>query len=148
MTGPTAAAVDTEPHVYFFWTASDDHSLNAHAFLSKAQTNDAKIRVHMFEVEQSVFNAMLLAKVYERIGLPGLALVPLTITGKHVIIGYSDEATTGREILDRIAECRKVECPDAMRDLVEGARDASLPNVTGPLGLFNMPAATAQPGGC
>lgn len=83
------------------------HSLNAYAFLSKAQTNDAKIRVHMFEVEQRVFNAMLLAKVYERIGLPGLALVPLIIIGKHVIIGYSDEATTGREILDRIAECRK-----------------------------------------
>jgi hypothetical protein len=30
---------------------------------------------------------MLLVKIYERIGLPGLALVPTTIVGKHVIIG-------------------------------------------------------------
>lgn len=141
VTRPTAVAVDTDPQVYFFWAASDGHSLNAHTFLIKAQINGRKIRVRMFEVEQNVFNAMLLAKVYERIGLPGPALVPLTVIGKHVIIGYMDEDTTGREVLKRIAECRKAGCPDAMRDLVDGASDASLPDARGPLGFRRERAA-------
>jgi hypothetical protein len=112
-------AADGEPQVYFFYAESCEHSQKARAFLQKAQLDDRQLRVRGFEVEQNPSNLELLDKVYARIGFPGLALVPVTVVGSHVVVGYVDDGSTGREILERVAECRRQACPDKMRDLIE-----------------------------
>ena len=39
--------------------------------------------------------------------------------GSNIIIGYIDDKTTGKEIVDEIAACRKAGCRDIMRDLLD-----------------------------
>jgi hypothetical protein len=112
-------AADGEAQVYFFHAASCEHSQKARAFLERAQSQDPQLRVRAFEVEQSSSNLELLGKVYARIGFQGLSLVPVTVIGSHVVVGYVDDGSTGRDILERVAECRRQSCPDKMRDLLE-----------------------------
>ena len=112
-------AEDKEPQAYFFWSQSCPYSQAARSFLQSAQRKDPSLRVRDFEVDQSPSNTLLLGKVYERIGLPEFWVVPLTVIGHHVIIGYIHDDTTGQEILDDVAKCRKAGCRDTMQDLID-----------------------------
>lgn len=114
-----ARAQSTEPNVYFFWSASCSYSKMARAFLLNAQQKDANLIIREFEVDQSLPNTLLLGRLYEMIGLPEFWVVPVAVIGHHVVIGYIDDETTGREILDHVAECRKIGCSDAVRNLLE-----------------------------
>jgi glutaredoxin len=111
-----AAAAEHNPKVYYFWSASCSYCQAARLFLDKAQATDAKIKVRDFEVEDNLNNAILLSRVYERIGIPDFSVVPLFVIGTHVVIGFDDAA--GREILDSISDCRKRECRDIVHDLI------------------------------
>jgi Universal stress protein family len=46
-------------------------------------------------------------------------VVSVAVIGHNVVIGYIDDDTTGKEILDHVAECRKTGCPDAVQKLLE-----------------------------
>ena len=116
---PVTRAQSTEPNVYFFWSASCQYSKMARAFLLDAQQKDANLTVREFEVDQSLPNTLLLGRLYHMIGLPEFWVVPVAVIGHDVVIGYTDDETTGREILDHVAECRKTGCPDAVRNLIE-----------------------------
>jgi hypothetical protein len=110
---------DKEPQLYFFWSASCPYSKAARAFLLGAKAKDSKLRIRDFEVDDSVANTLLLGRVYEKIGLPELWVVPVTVIGHHVVIGFIDDETTGAEILGDVKECRKTGCKDSVRDLIE-----------------------------
>ena len=117
---PASQAEGTEPQdVYFFWSASCPYSKAARTFLQAAQAKDARLRIHDFEVDESVASTRLLGRLYEKIGMPEFWVVPVVVVGHHVVIGYVDDETTGAEILSDVAECRKVGCKDAVRDLIE-----------------------------
>lgn len=116
---PATRAQSTEPNVYFFWSASCQYSKMARAFLLDAQEKDAHLTIREFDVDQSLPNTLLLGRLYEMIGLPEFWVVPVAVIGHNVVIGYIDDETTGREILDHVAECRKTSCPDAVRNLLE-----------------------------
>jgi hypothetical protein len=116
---PTVRAQSTEPTVYFFWSASCPYSNMARTFLLKAREKDANLSIREFEVDQSLPNTLLLGRLYDMIGLPDLWVVPVTVVGHHLVIGYIDDETTGQEILEHVAECRKTGCPDAVRNLLE-----------------------------
>jgi glutaredoxin len=120
--GPARAdtgADSAEPVVYFFWSATCPYSKAAKTFLQAAQTKDAALRLRDFEVDKSVDNSRLLARLYDRIGLPETRVVPTIVIGHHIIVGYIDDDTTGREILNAVEKCRKVACKDAVRELIE-----------------------------
>jgi hypothetical protein len=116
---PAARADDTEPELYFFWSASCSYSKAARAFLQASAAKDARLRITDFEVDSSVANMRLLGRLYEKIGLPEFWVVPVVVVGHHVVIGYIDDATTGAEIMRDVAECRKAGCQDAVRDLID-----------------------------
>ena len=116
---PTLQAKGTEPQVYFFWSASCPYSKEARTFLAGAQAKDPRLRIRDFEVDESVANTRLLGRLYEKIGLPEFWVVPVVVVGHHVVIGYIGDETTGAEILSDVAECRKIGCTDAVRDLIE-----------------------------
>lgn len=127
---PVTRAQGTEPNVYFFWSASCQYSKAARTFLLEARQKDAKLTIREFEVDQSLPNTLLLGRLYEMIGLPEFWVVPVAVIGHNVVIGYSDDETTGREILDHVAQCRTTGCPDAVgRLLGESGRydEASAP---------------------
>jgi hypothetical protein len=116
---PAARAADTEPRIYFFWSASCPYSKAARSFLQASSAKDARLRITDFEVDGSVANMRLLGRLYERIGLSEFWVVPVVVIGHHVVIGYIDDASTGAEILGDVAECRKAGCTDTVRDLIE-----------------------------
>ena len=111
---PTLRAESAEPVIYFFWSASCPYANAARTFLAAAQAKDPGLRIRDFEVDESVANTRLLGRLYEKIGLPEFAVVPVVVVGHHVVIGYIDDKTTGAEILSDVAECRKTECKDAV----------------------------------
>ena len=116
---PTVRAESTEPQIYFFWSASCPYSKAARTFLAAAQAKDPRLSIRDFAVDESIANTRLLGRLYEKMGLPKLMVVPVVVIGHHVVIGYIDDETTGAEILSDVAECRKTGCKDALRDLVE-----------------------------
>jgi hypothetical protein len=89
------------------------------AFLLNAQQKDASLTIREFEVDQSQPNTLLLGRLYDMIGLPEFWVVPVAGIGHHVVIGYIDDETTGQEILNHVAQCRKTGCPDAVQKLIE-----------------------------
>jgi glutaredoxin len=117
---PALGAKNREPQLYFFWSASCPYSKAAQTFLQGAKAKDPRLRIRDFEVDESDANTRLLGRLYERIGLPEFWVVPVIVVGHHVVIGYTDDETTGAEILVDVAECRKRGCKDAVRDLIEG----------------------------
>ena len=44
--------------------------------------------------------------------------VPMTVVGRHVIIGYEGDDTTGLEISMAIEQCRLKACPDLVHGLL------------------------------
>jgi glutaredoxin len=116
---PVLRAETIEPQVYFFWSATCPYSKAARSFLAGAQAKDPQLRIRDFEVDESIANARLLGRLYEKIGLPEFRVVPVVAVGHHVVIGYIDDETTGAEILSDVAECRKTGCKDEVRDLME-----------------------------
>ena len=116
---PATPAQAAEPTLYFFWSASCPYSKTARAFLLNAQQKDAGLAILEFEVDQSLPNTLLLGRLYDMIGLPEFWVVPVAVIGHNVVIGYIDDETTGKEILDHVAECRKTGCPDAVQKLLE-----------------------------
>jgi hypothetical protein len=116
---PAARAQGTEPTLYFFWSASCPYSKMARTFLQKAQQKDANLAIREFEVDQSLPNTLLLGRIYEMIGLPEFWVVPVAMVGHNVVIGYVDDETTGKEILEHVADCRAMGCPDAVKKLLE-----------------------------
>jgi glutaredoxin len=116
---PVLRAETIEPQVYFFWSATCPYSKAARTFLTGAQAKDPQLRIRDFEMDESVANARLLGRLYDKIGLPEFRVAPVVVVGHHVVIGYIDDDTTGTEILGHVAECRKTGCKDQLRDLLE-----------------------------
>jgi hypothetical protein len=117
--GPADSAERTEPVVYFFWSASCPYSKAARTFLEAAKAKDTALRIRDFEVDQSVANTRLLGRLFDEIGLPETRVIPTIVIGHHVIVGYIDDDTTGRDILSTVEECRKTACKDAVHELIE-----------------------------
>jgi hypothetical protein len=125
MTAPAIEAADRaerEPQVYFFWTTDCPGCAAAQAFLDRARLADPAIRVREFDVEANLSNAMLLAQVYERVGLAEFLVVPLVIVGTNVVIGFDDEA--GLQVLNHIKDCRQRDCRDIVQDLIREPNEA------------------------
>jgi glutaredoxin len=108
-----------EPIVYFFWSASCPYSKAARAFLLAQQAKDAALAIREYEVDQSLPNSNLLGRLYDKVGLPGTRAVPTIVIGSHIIIGFIDDGSTGRDILDAVEDCRKTACKDAVQGLIE-----------------------------
>jgi len=119
---PTAVGAHDErpePTVYFFWSASCPYSKLARTFLQAEQAKDAALGIRDYEVDSSVPNGNLLGRLYDKVGLPGRRIVPTIVIGTNIIIGYIDDATTGRDILNAVAACRKTACKDVVKGLIE-----------------------------
>mgnify|MGYP001476074725 CR=1 FL=1 len=72
--------------------------------------------------------------------------MPTIVIGSTITIGYIDDATTGQEIIDSIAGCRKNCRPDLIQRLLEEVQQpdqASFKRATAPACATPVHARTA-----
>lgn len=118
--------VDKNPSVYLFYMTDCPYSREARKFLANEAKKDAQLRVVELNVDTSEAFQDLLMKVYDRIGLPGLGVVPLAVVGNHFQIGYDgDEA--GKQILNDVAQCRKEGCRDYVGEMMNELTQMATP---------------------
>jgi hypothetical protein len=118
LVGLSTAAGAQEPRVYLFWGVTCPHSQAARAFLLKQHALDPAMQLAELETESNIVHAIVLARLYQKIGLAGLSAVPTIVIGTNITIGYIDDDTTGRELIHSLAICRKEGCPDMIERLL------------------------------
>lgn len=96
--------------VHFFWREGCPHCEREMAFLDRAAAANPAVRVHKREVGERG-NAALMVRMAQARGVE-VGSVPLTVIGDRAWVGYLDDATTGREIEARIAQCLAQGCPE------------------------------------
>lgn len=112
-----ATAKDIEPQIYYFGASGCEFCDNGLAFLKRYKTEDDRIRFQDFDIVGSPDDATVYVRVVNAIGLLD-PHVPMTIIGRHVIIGYEGDDTTGLEIKLAVEQCRLGSCPDLVKGLM------------------------------
>lgn len=103
--------IDNQTHVYFFWSLACPHCKEEKPFLETLEQKYTQLNVHSYEISQNQTNLNILkqvAKAYEK----ELLSVPITVIGDEFIIGYNNDATTGKLIHSKIKSCIETGCPD------------------------------------
>ena len=94
--------IDEKVNLYLFWGSTCPHCKAEYAFLeSLSDEEKSKFRVYGFEVWNNKENASLM-KEFAKITNKEVTGVPYLVIGDSVITGYSDDATTGKDIKDLI----------------------------------------------
>ena len=114
----SATAAGNEPVVYAFWASSCPHSQKAIEFIRKYRITEPALTIMDFEVDSNLANAAAHARVLERIGISGIAIVPMIIVGENVLIGFETDEVSGGRIRAFVEQCRASGCPDRMSDLI------------------------------
>jgi glutaredoxin len=135
LAAPASAAEPREADLYLFWRIGCQYCEREMAFLDALAQRQPALRVHRFEILREPANRALMAKVADALGAEG-GSVPFTVIGGHVIVGYLDDASSGREIEARVRECLARGCADPVKPIIvgqqgsapgAGARGAPLP---------------------
>ena len=113
-----ADAQGNDPTVYVFWAQSCPHSQRAMSFIRKFRTMEPKLAIRDYEVDGSPANAAAHERVLGRIGISGVSIVPVTVVGENVLVGFETDEISGSRIQDFVAQCRTSGCPDRMFDLM------------------------------
>lgn len=111
------AYAQSKPVVYFFHTDICPHCAVEKAFLENFQKEFPNLEIRQFEVGKNPKNLDLMKKVAEELEIDS-GSVPLTIIGNEIIIGYFDDATTGKLIREVVGKCFANECPDKVAGLL------------------------------
>lgn len=112
-----AVAKDIEPKIYYFGASGCDFSENGLAYLKRYKIEDDRLSIQDFDIVGNPDDATVYVRVVNAIGLLD-PRVPMTIIGRHVIIGYESDDTTGLEIKLAVEQCRVGSCPDLVKGLM------------------------------
>lgn len=115
--GASRSAEGGEPEIYYFGATDCRFCENGLTFLEKLQSNDRRVHLHVYDIIANEDDAATYVRVVAAIGLLD-PRVPMTIVGRHVIIGYEGDDTTGLEISMAIEQCRLKACPDLVHGLL------------------------------
>ena len=116
---PTRApAQGNEPVVYVFWGQSCPYSQRLMTYIGKMRRDDPKLRIQDYEVEGNQTNAAAHERVLERIGIVGISVMPVTIVGENVLIGFESDEISGARIEGFVDQCRIFGCADRVFDLM------------------------------
>lgn len=112
---------ENKVNLYLFYSNTCPHCHAEREFL--ASQDSGKFNLYEFNVSQ---NQELFLAVAQTIGQDSM-YVPYLVVGDKAIVGFGDEDTTGKEILDRIDFCYENYCSDSVIGLV----DPDAPKVKG-----------------
>jgi glutaredoxin len=114
---PTPAlAADKPVTVYLFWTIGCPHCLHEKEFLAGLARRDPALRLVDLEISARRENRELLQKVGKLLQAD-VSGVPFTVIGDRYLIGFQDDAITGRAIEAAIREARRRGAPDVVAQL-------------------------------
>lgn len=118
LTAAPVASRAAEPVIYYFGATGCDFCEVGKTFLERWKTDDKRVRLNVYDIVDRGEDALLFVRVTNAIGLID-TVVPMTIIGDHVILGFQDGETTGQEIQGVVQHCREVGCPDVVRLFLE-----------------------------
>lgn len=101
----TDADGDVRVHLYFFWSETCPHCLEAHPFVEAIPKERPWVIVHSLEVSRQRDNARRFIAMAESLGQTAEA-VPTLIACGVMETGWDDAASTGAALLRRLDECR------------------------------------------
>ncbi|MBU1137143.1 hypothetical protein KKD72_02125 [Patescibacteria group bacterium] len=105
--------------VYFFYGETCPHCKKEKAFLEELKPKYPGLEIVSYEVFDNRENAKLFQEFLAACGENVAIRVPATFIGNEVIIGYTDDATTGKRIENAINACLGNQCPDPL-DKIDG----------------------------
>ncbi len=118
--GPQPARAAEQPvNVYIFWTIGCPHCLHAKEFLAALERRDQAVKVVALEVSARRENRELFQKVGKLLQAD-ISGVPFTVIGDQYVIGWQDEATSGRAVEAAIRETRRRGASDVVAGLLAG----------------------------
>ena len=101
----TDANGNVRVHLYFFWSETCPHCLEAHPFIKAIPNERPWVIVHSLEVSRQPDNARRFIALAESLGQTADA-VPTLITCGVMETGWHDAASTGAALLQRLDQCR------------------------------------------
>lgn len=105
-------------NIYFFHGEGCPHCAKEKLFLEKqSRDENINIRVFPFEVYHDKESVELLKRVAEKLQI-STSGVPLTIIGEETVFGYSNDETTGKNILKLIEQHQDGEYNDPVFELL------------------------------
>ena len=107
-----------EPVVYVFWGQSCPHSQRTMAYVRRLRLIEPTLLIKDYEIESNPINAAAHEQVLARIGITGVSVVPVTVIGENVLVGFESDEASGARIRGFIQQCRSTGCPDRIFDLV------------------------------
>lgn len=150
-TGPSASATHAAPIVvHVFHTATCPHCARALRFLDALAARDDDVTIERIDIADSEANARAFETASRLAGIDQPA-VPLILVGHQVVLGYDEEATTGRELAEAISACRARACSDPGAEILRSARAGGSPPAlhtspgVGPKPPSQLPATVALP---
>ncbi len=108
----TAADGQVRVHLYFFWSETCPHCLEAHPFIEAIPNERPWVIVHSLEVGRQRDNARRFIALAESLGQTAEA-VPTLIACGVMEVGWDDAATTGAALVQRLDACRTQAMPGA-----------------------------------
>ncbi len=112
-----AAAPQSTVHVYLFWSPTCPHCARARRFLRSILPTIPGARLHSYQLDSNEGReaAFVALSLRYRNDPPA---IPLVIIGDYAFVGYADDATTGREMEQRIRHCLMKPCKDPVPEIL------------------------------
>ncbi len=92
-------------HLYFFWSETCPHCLEAHPFIAAIPVERPWVQLHALEVSRNRDNARRFEVMAEGVG-GRIEGVPTLIFCGRMEVGWQDSATTGAALLEALDACR------------------------------------------
>ncbi len=92
-------------HLYFFWSETCPHCLEAHPFVEAIPGERPWVKLHALEVSRNRDNARRFEAMAEGVGEPIEGVPTLFFCGR-MQVGWQDAATTGTALLADLDACR------------------------------------------
>ena len=132
LSGPhPVSAADQSVNVYLFWTIGCPHCLHEKEFLAALERRDQAVKVVALEVSAHRENRELFQRVGKLLQAD-ISGVPFTVIGDQYVIGWQDEATSGRAVEAAIRETRRRGASDVVAGLLTAAAPTSPQRVDKP----------------
>ncbi|MGF1547031.1 MAG: glutaredoxin family protein [Thiotrichales bacterium] len=97
---------DNRVNLYFYTSASCPHCARATAFLKREEGRNPWLRVRYLEIDGNQKNREEFSRMAAAMG-ERPSEVPAFFMCREMYMGYGDDATTGRWLIDTAAACRK-----------------------------------------
>lgn len=111
-------------NLYFFYGDGCPHCKKELSFFETEVLPNYydKIIIYSYEIYNNRDNARIFNEILEKFDIK-MGGVPLTIIGDEVIVGFGNEKTTGKEIVERLNFCFNNQCDDTASEIINPSKE-------------------------